>query len=180
MSTPARLRVDEDDPTLGQYLSLDYPKDWNVLVGQRVPLGAYYNQEFELLPDLPWYGFLADDVVPETQEFDRLLIDTAGKDGMAVPAGGETTGGSPHFVLGGELVRSVGWLCLPGLDRIYIDTVWIDIAKSRGVYRYLPNVVLQHHHFSNGKALMDLTYRKRHKESDRRLYETWRQHANSS
>lgn len=97
---------------------------------------------------------------------------------MSVPAGGETTGGCPHFVLGGDLVRSIGWLSLPGLDRIYIDTCWEKIAKRRGVYREVHNVKLEHHHFSNGKALMDSTYRKHHKPQDKVIYDNWRkQHA---
>jgi hypothetical protein len=94
---------------------------------------------------------------------------------MAVPAGGETTGGCPHFALGGNLVRSVGWLALPGLDRLWIDTVWATIAKARGVLRYRPDVVLRHHHPSAGLALVDATYRKRFKTRDRAIFEAWKQ-----
>lgn len=170
MTTPILLRLDEDDPTLGDYKA----PGWNIQIGPRCSLSVIYNDVFRSMPNLDFYGFIADDVVPETHGWDSKLIEAAGNDGMAVPAGGETTGGCPHFVLGGDLVRSVGWLSLPGLDRLYIDTAWGDIAKARGVYRYLPNVILAHHHFSNGKALMDSTYRKRNKESDKALYEAFK------
>ncbi|KKL69231.1 hypothetical protein LCGC14_2117000, partial [marine sediment metagenome] len=81
--------------------------------------------------------------------------------------------GVPHFVLGNQLPVSMGWLALPGLDRLYIDTVWGDIAKSRGVLRRVPNVVLRHAHFSNGRALKDETYKKHNKARDKSIYEAW-------
>ena len=166
------ILVDNDDPLASAYRDMALPDSWAILTNPRGPLSELYNRAFKANPDLRWYGFLADDVVPETPGFDRLLIATAGRDGMAVPAGGETTGGAPHFVLGGDLVRSVGWLALPGLKRLYIDTVWVDIARARGVLRYRPDVTLRHDHFSNGKALFDATYRK--PRGDRAIYDAWR------
>ena len=169
------LRLDDDDPSLPDYLALALPEPWTREVGPRLPLSAIYNKAYGRAPEAAWWGFIADDVVPETPEWDFWLVEAAGSDGMAVPAGGHDPEGAPHFVLGGNLVREIGWLALPGLDRIYIDTVWLDIAKSRGVLRRVPDVVLKHHHFSNGLALRDATYKKRHKPEDRALYEAFRQ-----
>ena len=172
-TTPAIVCLDDDDPMKSAYDALDCPRNWEFFVSGRAPLSTIYNRVLNYLPDLPWYGFLADDVVPETQGWDKALIERAGSDGMAVPSGGETTGGCPHFVLGGDLVRSVGWLALPGLARLYIDTVWGDLAQARGVYRYIPGVRLAHRHFSSGQAFMDSTYRKKNKVKDRQIYEAW-------
>lgn len=165
-STPVWLRLDEDDSGY----AINHP-NWEVSAGPRVPLSQIYNEAYQRKTD--WYGFIADDVVPLTKHWDRLLIAVAGRDGMSVPSGGHEPNGAPHFVLGGDLVRSMGWLCLPGLHRLYIDTVWQDIATKLGVLRRVPEVVLEHRHFSNGKALMDATYRKPNKASDRKIYEAW-------
>ena len=173
-STPVDLCVDLDDPLLGQYENMVVPWNWRIVVGQRGPLSDIYNNAYRRHPNSNWFGFISDDVVPVTSGWDSILIDAAGSHGMAVPSGGETTGGCPHFVLGGYLVRSTGWLSLPGLDRIYIDTVWGDIAKSMGVYREVQSVKLEHRHFSNGKALMDSTYRKHNKAQDKIIYDNWR------
>ena len=173
-TTQVELCIDYDDPFREQYETTTIPPAWHIVVGHRSPLSAIYNNSYERCRTAPWYGFISDDVVPIDDDWDIKLIEAAGSDGMAVPTGGETTGGCPHFVLGGDLVRSVGWLSLPGLDRIYIDTVWGDIAKRRGVYREIPNVKLEHHHFSNGKAFMDSTYRKHHKTQDKVIYDNWR------
>ena len=175
MTTPAVVRLDGDDDTLPAYMDLERPKDWAFVVARRGPLSAVYNGGFRAMPDLDWYGFLADDVVPETAGFDRLLIDAAGLDGMAYGDDGINGSGlGTHFVLGGDLVRSCGFLALPGLERLFIDTSWNDIAHDRGTHRYLPHVVLRHHHFSNKMALFDSTYRKPAKEIDRQIYESWR------
>ena len=180
-STPVEVCVDLDDSFREQYETMAIPPGWRIVIGHHGPLCVIYNDAYERHRNEPWHGFIADDVVPLTDGWDIKLIEAAGRDGMAVPAGGETTGGCPHFVLGGDLVRSVGWLSLPGLDRIYIDTVWGDLAKSRGVYREVQDVKLEHHHFSNGKALMDTTYRKHHKTQDKLIYDNWRkQHVDIS
>jgi hypothetical protein len=173
-TSPLMLCVDDDDPMLDSYRALLLPDGWELSVGPRGPLSDLYNQFFARYPSLDWYGFIADDVVPETREFDRLLIETAGTDGLAAPDDGIShERHAPHFVISGNLVREQGWLCLPGLDRIYIDTVWNDIAKERGVFRYRPDIVLRHWHFSNRKALMDLVYRKHNKPRDAELYSAW-------
>ncbi len=172
ITTPVYLRLDDDDPMLQGYRDIDFPLGWFFIVTKRALLSSIYNAIFMAMPDLDWYGFLADDVVPETPGWDRLLIESAGKDGLAFGDDGINGGAfATHFVVGGELVRSVGWLALHGLDRTYIDTVWNDIAVERGVRRYLPDVKLRHHHFSNRLAMMDQTYRKPTKDNDRILYE---------
>lgn len=166
-TTPVLLRIDDDD---GGYNVRH--ENWIVEVGPRLPLSCIYNSIYRRYR-CEWYGFIADDVIPRTPNWDARLIEVAGRDGMSVPRGGHDENGAPHFVIGADLVDSVGWLCLPGLNRLYIDTVWQDIASERGVLRR-SDVILEHHHFSNGKALMDATYRKPCREEDRKTYENWR------
>lgn len=175
VNTPGVLCVDDDDPLLPVYESMPLPTSWRVVVGPRAGLSEIYNRQLEAHPYLAWYGILADDVLPETPGWDRKLIDAALPDGMAF--GDDGINGphhATHFVLAGDLARSAGWLGLPGLSRIYIDTAWNDIALARGVRRYLPDVKLTHMHFSNGRALKDAVYRKPDKDRDWEIYRKWR------
>lgn len=172
-STPVELCLDVDDECLPQYQAVWMQPMWYIVTEQRKGLSDVYNNAYLRHPHEPWYGFIADDVVPLTMGWDTRLIEVAGRDGMAVPAGGHDPNGAPHFVLGGDLVRSMGWLSLPGLDRLYIDTVWQRIAEARGVLIRVPDVILEHRHFSNGKAMIDETYRKHHKEQDKLIYNNW-------
>lgn len=54
---------------------------------------------------------------------------------------------------------TLGWTCLPGLQHILIDNVWMDLAKALRVCHYLPEVEVLHRHVDNGLAVMDDTYR---------------------
>ena len=174
MVMPAVLVLDDDDPLLAGYGECERPSSWRTLIGARRRLGELYNLVFDLIPDAPCYGFLCDDAVPLTPGWDIALAAIAGTDGLAAPAGGHHPTIAPHFCLGGDLVRDTGWLALPGLDRLYIDRVWHDIARATGVYRAAPEVVIEHRHFSTGQALYDSTYRKDHKDDDRAAYRAWR------
>src|SRR3990167_7809092 len=156
ISTPAVVLIDDDDHCLSGYKSLSM--DWSIETSPHGGLSEIYNRAFARHPDEEWYGILCDDTIPETEHFDLKLIEAAGRKGFAAPSGGHSEI-APHFVIGGDLVREIGWISLPGLDRIYIDTVWDKIAKASGVYHFMPEVVVSHHHFSNGLALMDATYR---------------------
>lgn len=175
MSTPAVVMLDDDDPTLGDALKLQPPPLWMVEIAPRAPLAERYNVIFRQRAPKSFWGFLSDDVVPETPEWDVRLAEVAGDDGLAAPSGGhDDYAGAPHFALGGGLVDEIGWLALPGLSRLYIDTVWGDIARARGVWRQVSDAVLRHHHFSNGLARPDATYRKPSAAEDRALYGAWR------
>ncbi len=170
--TPFWLRVDSDDTG---YAGLRLPEHWALVSGPRMGLAALYNEAFAACPDRSFYGVLADDIVPETPGWDSALIEAAGTDGLAFGDDGiNGPAHATHFVLGGDLVREFGWLALPGLSRIYIDTVWADIARARGVFRYLPNIKLTHLHFSNGRAFWDATYRKPGKAFDKAVYQAWK------
>lgn len=167
VSTPVLLRLDDDDPYLSRYTC---PDGWKLVIGPRKPLSDCYNEVFNR--NLDWYGLFADDVVPETPRWDTLLIEAAGSD--RVSFGNDGIDILPtHFVVGGELVREIGFVALPGLDRIYMDTVWNDIATERNVLSYLPDVQIPHLHFSNRMGKMDKTYRKWNKAKDKSIYEAW-------
>lgn len=176
ISTPGFLCVDHDDPLIDEYRRLELPGMWSLDVNTRAPLSEIYNRVFEANPHREWYGLGADDIVPETPDWDHKLVAAAGNDGIAYAddgINGEKHG--THLVIAGSLVREMGWLALPGLSRLYLDTVWNDIGRARGVLRYLPEVVLRHHHFSNGLALFDGVYRKPDKARDREIYQRWKE-----
>lgn len=173
-STPLELLLDLDDPFLDHYDRIEMPDNWSVVVSERRALSELYNDSFIRNHEEPWYGFIGDDVVPHGNKWDFTLVEAAGLENMAVPKGGHDNDGTPHFVIGGELARSVGWLSLPGLDRLYIDTAWHDIAMARGVLKRVDGVELEHRHFSNGKAFYDKTYHKLNKARDKSIYDDWR------
>ncbi len=69
-------------------------------------------------------------------------------------------------------------LALPGQVQMYIDDVWESLAVPAGLMRYLPDVLVEHHHFANGKRPLDATDTRefngnRFPALDRQLFYNW-------
>lgn len=172
-STPGVLALDNDDPSNYDVTAL--PHNWEVIRWERGGgLSDIQNRLFCRYYDSPWFGLIGDDVVPMTRHWDTKLVEAAGTDGIAYAQDGINNARQlTHAVIAGNLVREMDFLVLPGLHRLYGDNVWTEIGRSRGVLRYLPDVVLEHWHFSNGKAPYDATYRKDDSDGDQAVYERW-------
>ncbi len=118
-----------------------------------------------------WYGFISDDSVVRTEAFDLPLIDAAGRTGFANSADGWQAHARMHgaVVFGGDLLRALGWWAPPGLVHCFVDDAWEHIGRTLGNWVHVPQVMVEHIHFWNGKASHDETYRKAYTsfESDR-------------
>jgi hypothetical protein len=172
-----RIVVDLDDPRLLEYQSIALPFGWNLHIGPRVGTCQSYNGMFKRFPDEPFYGVLADDVVPETEGWDAQLVETAGRDGVAY--GDDGINGealATHSVVGGDFVRKLGFISLPGLVRLYADNVLTELARADGVLRYRGDVKLTHHHTFNGLAPKDATHEKPEAGADAQVYHRWLRH----
>jgi hypothetical protein len=77
-----------------------------------------------------------------------------------------------------DIIRTLGWMCPPTLEHLYIDNAWLELGRAMGRLRYLPDVVLEHLHPDAGKAQQDQTYAEaNHPDRDRRdkaAFEAWR------
>lgn len=173
---PVTLWLSQDDPQLANYLREKWP--WEVHVG---PAGLRLAQILRLFyrenPHLPYYGFLGDDVVPNRPDWGSPLVEAAGEWYFAYPDDGHWGEKlSPHFCVGGELVREVGWLVVPHVLHSYMDTAWWLVAKMLGVARYTPEVLFEHVHPLVNKAEVDDTYLRGQEtiEWDKEVYLRWR------
>lgn len=103
------------------YENLRIPRNW-VLHVERADLQAAKQQVFLWFPNEMQYGLILDDTIPETPEFDKkmeeaagnwFLLDTEDK-WMAQANKGNVNNLLGAYCWGGELVRSIGTLVLPG------------------------------------------------------------------
>ncbi|HEU0118112.1 MAG TPA: 6-hydroxymethylpterin diphosphokinase MptE-like protein, partial [Alphaproteobacteria bacterium] len=78
------------------------------------------------------------------------------------------------MIMGGDLVRELGWILLPDLVRLYGDTVLALLAKKRKIDRYRDDVIVEHMHFGVGKAAYDETAKKPSAIQDRVTFDKWR------
>ena len=173
-STPGRLAVDADDQKLPGYREIALPDGWKLLVFPRLSMCDKTNAVWELDKTRDWYGYIDDDAMPRTWEWDKRMVEAAGLSGMSHPwngIGNENL--ASQVVLGGDLIRGLGWFCLPGLQRLYADNVLTDIGKKRGCITYLPDVQLEAMHWSNGKAPRDEGYFYPEHDADKAIYDKW-------
>lgn len=175
-STPGILCLDEGDHL--PYANLELPPQWSMEIRPRYKsLGDNTNAYFWSYRQEAFYGLLADDAVPVTKHWDVKLIEAAGAKGIACCFDGinNGTGLGSSPCIGGDFVRRQGWIIYPGLARIYGDNILYETAQERGVLKYLPDVVVEHWHFSTGKSPHDATYEKGNTNgADKYIYDTWK------
>ncbi len=177
-STPVYVRLDECDPSLKELISLSWPDNFQIAIGPREGVRKAMNELFINYPNLKWYGFLADDVVPRTRGWDTMLVEKAGNKNISYP----NDLGKPkkQFLptipcVGGDLVRSIGWFGFPATHHFYTDTIWRYIGDHlNNIYR-LENVIVEHMHFGRGKSNMDEIYQQSQAKmkSDSESYHKW-------
>lgn len=123
---------------------------------------------FDVFPDEKNYGWLADDLQPETKGFDKILEQAAGDWCVADCNDGGFIGTINHnkehslcgaFCWGGELIRTVGWWALPGVQQAGIDDAWTEIVTYAlpKLRKYQADCIVNHFHFKTGKRPFDNT-----------------------
>jgi len=165
------------DPQAAAYDAIKLPDSWTVrygIGGDRV--AQIFNHFFRAYPTASFYGFIGDDVVPSPKGWNIQLEQAAEKHFIAFPH--DSIHGDklcPHFCLGGDLVRAVGSLALPGLLHSYIDTIWHNIGDVVGLLRYVPEVKFKHLHPLDNSAEMDVVYQRGQEThaQDLQIYQFW-------
>lgn len=175
-STPVYVRLDECDPFLKDLQALPWPQQFAVHVGPRQGLRAAMEEMFHAFPNEPWYGILADDLVPQTKNWDTMLVTCAGSFRISYPNDmGRKSKLPTHPCVGGDLVRAQGWFGLPVVRHYCVDSVYRYIGDQLGIKHRLDNVIVEHVHYSEKKSERDGLYREtsRFKDSDDQAYSQW-------
>lgn len=177
-SSSVYVRIDDCDPVVQELLALPWPDTFSIHVGPRQGLCAAMQEMFQAHPDEPWYGILADDLVPRTLKWDQWLIDRAGSAAISYPNDlGRKTKLPTHPCVGGDLVRAQGWFGLPVVHHYCVDSVYRYIGEQLGVKYRLDDVIVEHVHYSEKKSQRDNLYKEtsRFKQSDDEAFQAWLQ-----
>lgn len=175
-STPVYLRLDEDDPELSDILKLNWPSEFEVVVGPRIKFSQAMQEMFMKYPNRPWYGMLADDLILKTDKWDEKLINRARTNYISY--GDEVHEKKIricHPCINGDLVRLVGFFGLPVVEHFGTDTLWEEIHHRFKFDGLVEDVILEHAHFNFGQSLLDDTYNGSQsiKGKDRAAYREW-------
>jgi len=176
-SSPVYLRLDDDDPALEEMKSLPWPKEFIMHIGPRVRLAGSMEEMFRNYPNEPFYGLLADDLIPQTMHWDQKLIDAAGLDDMSyADEVYEREIRICHPCVGGNLVRHVGFFAMPGLKHFGTDTFWEDLYHHFERDNRQHDVILAHAHFNFNQSTRDQTYDESQsiKKEDKHTFKAWK------
>lgn len=155
------IHVIFDAKDASRYNEVETPSHWKrISVPSGTPLGGIFERVFKKYPYEPFYGMVADDVIPETAIWDVVLRDSCLPDKIAWGWDGIQNENLPvHPFIGGDLVRKLGWWAAPNLKHWFVDNVWKELSVALGNGIYLPNIKMTHHHPIIGKAPNDRTYK---------------------
>lgn len=122
-------------------------------------------------------GFIGDDHRFRTKDWDVAIYEALDNGGMAYANDGVQGAALPtQWFVTADIVRKLGWLALPACNHFYLDNAWLDLANAAKCRYYLPDVMIEHMHFSYGKSAMDATYEHtmRVGGGDQLRYNNWR------
>lgn len=172
---PGTVLLDRDDAH--NYENIGTPPGWQFVIhGDRAPITEITNRGMSMYPDSPYYGVLADDVIPHTDQWDKKLKDACIPNGVSWGDDGiHGEGLCSHMFMGGDLARAQGYISWPGVKAWCADNLWMDMAKALGTAKYLRDVKIEHMHPSNGKAANDPTYEEArpHNQGDVEAYQRY-------
>lgn len=185
----------DDDPDV--YGAVEWPAGWRVhSIAGHVEMVAATNELLRLYPGRPAYGINCDHARPRTAGWWSRLVAAAGPWGLAYSRDNwlngcwETATAPKHrpnrhmtggVVIGGELVRALGWIFPPWLIHLYVDNALEDVIEAVGAWRWCDDVVVEAAHPANGGRAADANNRRLfHGQHigplDRDAYLRWKQH----
>lgn len=154
--------VDPDDPSRAEYEALGV----DVLVAPAGGRPGIVDPLNWACADLlvrfsPKYvAFLGDDHLPQG-DWDARIVAELDRLGTGVVYGNDLLVGEriPTAVfMTADIPRRLGYMAPPPLNHLFCDDWWASIGRGIGRLRYLPDVIVEHLHFLNGKAPNDATY----------------------
>ena len=155
------VALDEDDhSTYTRYQEVHY------IIGPK-PVKLGVNEKLNRIANLvkdeyDYIMWASDDIVIQTDGWDTLLVDAI-KDipnGISFPNDLLRRENLPSngTCFDSNIVRKLGYLAPPILLHLFIDNFWKELGQALKTLRYCPNVVVDHQHYSNGKAEKDFIY----------------------
>lgn len=155
--------IDADDVKTynGLMTEINHTNNIKVVIANCMGMNATLNHWANwYAPDYDFITFMGDDHLPKTGGWDTHLANAIGnKPGVAY--GNDLLQGEnlPTAVtISAGIVEALGWMAPPPLKHLFMDNFWLALGQSLGNIHYLPDVIIEHLHYTNGKAQTDEGY----------------------
>lgn len=146
------LGVNINDKNLNQYKNLNT----DVCICEAdATVTQIINSIYSQYPDYDYYHLTNDDVIYHTKGWDKNMANILEEYGPGIIYGDDLfqKENLPTFpFISQEIVKSIGWLQMPLLNRYYGDMVWKYIGQNIGCIYYCHYVIIEHMHYLAGKG----------------------------
>jgi len=193
VSTEVVLVVDADDPQLQDYLAIpDRLRDLKVGMGVRRPdpprvmiveggtLTKATNEAVARMWDVDCIiGHVGDDHRFRTNGWDTVIRNTLkDRPGVAYAFDGFRSAWASAWWTNMIIVRTLGWLAVPGSMHLTIDDIFMDIGAGLGRLTFLPELLIEHLHPAGGKVewrpIVRSHYRKDRRDREEKNMQNYR------
>jgi len=119
-------------------------------------------------------GFIGDDHHIRTKGFDKILEEKL-EENLIVYADDllQREKLATQCVMRTNVVRTLGYMAIPGLKHLYMDNFWMELGAQ-----FVPEVVIEHMHYLNGKSQHDERYKEVNSDAihsnDKNVFENWK------
>jgi hypothetical protein len=107
-----------------------------------------------------YIAFFGDDhVIKSSWEFE--MITYFEKHGVGIAYGNDLLQGErlPTAVcMTSNIIKTLGYMIPTSLLHMYADNFWVDLGKAAECIQYFPDIIWEHLHPDNGKAVRDAQY----------------------
>lgn len=126
-----------------------------------------------------WLGITADDVWPETDNFEQELVKTLSEPYIEIVSANDNWQAPKRMhgavVFDGGFLRDLGFLAPPGFKHMYVDDVWETVGRDLKNWKVRMDVVTDHRHPGKNAAEYDEHYKKNDQDlaAGRKVFEQW-------
>lgn len=153
--------VDKEDPQKEEYLKLDYPKGWLLVLTTGRSMASKIKEVWDQVKDLDCVMLCNDDHYCITKNWDEKIL--------AQITGSNIIGTNDNWVapkrlcgmtaFSGNVIRALGYIFPPGIEHLFIDNAWEYLAAKAGCANILMEVVIEHRHVFKDKKTPDETHK---------------------
>jgi len=156
-----RIGLDANDPNLMDYIKSERNVYKTVFTSQ-----LELNQKNNLLAmseiedGANIVGLLSDDFIFHTLGWEDKIIEWQDQN-KGICYGNDLLQGAALPTapfIHEDIILPLGYTAPPILKHYYIDNYWLELGLRLEKIKYLPDIVIEHSHWSNKKAIKDLTY----------------------
>jgi hypothetical protein len=116
----------------------------------------------EIANDYEYLGFIGDDHLPITEGWNSKMYESLVNNGKFSMVYGDDLRSKDtlcaHVIMDSMYVIQLGYFAHPSLSHLYCDNLWMYIGKRKNNIHYLPNVIIEHLHYTMQKSPNDNMY----------------------